>query len=351
MVLQTFTASDFEEMKVVSHGLDEARTVCLVRHKSSSLTLLKKIIHKDPDPQVIKQIYSEIEILHRCNHPNVVHFFGAFLSDKGDEVHIVMEYMNAGCLDSMRRRIGRFREQELGAIVYRALKGMRDLNNDHVVHRDIKPSNILVNTKGEVKLCDFGVSKIMLDKSTRELKFKTFVGTLMYMSPERLEGQEYTHSCDIWSLGMSILELAMGYHPLAMRPPYPPPREIMDPRAPGWTGDKRSPAHAVPFEILQDVTKFQGFQLPKPMFSDAINDFCDGCLVRAPEQRTRLGDLLQHKWVVQADRAVSQRQLAEYVRMSLKEDPMETSLDDEEEVEEEELDLATLRLTAVGEQR
>lgn len=189
IVLQTFTPEEFEEIKILSHGLDEARTVSLVKHKSSNLTLLKKIIHKDRDPQVVQQIHSEIEILHRCNHPNVVHFFGAFLSDKNDAVHIVMEYMNGGCLDSMRRRIGRFRQLELGAIMHRVLKGMKALNADHVVHRDIKPSNILINTKGEVKLCDFGVSKIMHDKSTMELKFKTFVGTLMYMSPERVNGE------------------------------------------------------------------------------------------------------------------------------------------------------------------
>ena len=115
----------------------------------------------------LKQIHSEIEILHACNNANVVKFFGAFISDNGEEVHIVMEYMNGGCLDTLRRRIGRVDELQLGAITCKTLMGMRYLNQAHVVHRDIKPSNILVNTKGEVKLCDFGTSKILHEKSVR----------------------------------------------------------------------------------------------------------------------------------------------------------------------------------------
>ena len=71
-------------------------------------------------------------------------------------------------------------------------------------------------------------------KATMEQKFKTFVGTLVYMSPERLNGEEYTPACDVWSLGISVMELAMGFHPLAKKQPYPPPVEKRDPRKPGW---------------------------------------------------------------------------------------------------------------------
>lgn len=65
----------------------------------------------------------------------------------------------------MRRRIGRVDEVHLGAIMCKTLLGMRYLNQSHVVHRDIKPSNILINTRGQVKLCDFGTSKILLEKT------------------------------------------------------------------------------------------------------------------------------------------------------------------------------------------
>lgn len=68
-------------------------------------------------------------------------------------------------MDTLRRRIGRIDELQLGAIMCKSLMGMRYLNKSHVVHRDIKPSNILINTRGQVKLCDFGTSKILHEKS------------------------------------------------------------------------------------------------------------------------------------------------------------------------------------------
>lgn len=120
----------------------------------------------------------------------------------------------------------------------------------------------------------------------------------------------------------------MGYHPLTVRPPYPPPVAIRDPREAGWQCDKRTPAHAVPFEIVQDLSKFEGFNLP-PAFGENINDFCKQCVHRVPEQRAKLRDLLEHKWVAHADRLCTQEMLADYVRLSLSEDPAGTELDEE----------------------
>jgi len=238
-----FKPSDFVEVEQLFESFGDARSVALVRHTTSSQVLLKKMIHRDHDPVIIDQIHAEIEILHTCNNANVVKFYGGFISDNGEEVHIVMEYMNGGCLDTLRRRVGRVDEVELGAITCKALMGMRYLNRAHVVHRDIKPSNILINARGQVKLCDFGTSKILHEqtmKATIELKFKTFVGTLVYMSPERLNGEVYSPACDIWSLGISVMELAMGYHPFVKKQPYPPPVEKRNPRAPGWKSASRA---------------------------------------------------------------------------------------------------------------
>ena len=80
----------------------------------------------------------------------------------------------------------------------------------HQMHRDIKPENILLNSEGQLKLTDFGISK-QLEKTYAITN--TFVGTLIYMSPERMGGKNYSYSSDIWSLGLVILELACGKHP------------------------------------------------------------------------------------------------------------------------------------------
>ena len=106
-------------------------------------------------------------------------FFGAWLDPTSLDVHIVMEHMDAGCLDSVVTRMGRVPEPTLAWIAHLVLSGLRYLQSEaHVVHRDIKPSNVLVNTKGEVKLCDFGTSCILAATIKKTLKMKTFVGTV-----------------------------------------------------------------------------------------------------------------------------------------------------------------------------
>ena len=79
-----------------------------------------------------------------------------------------------------------------------------------VIHRDIKPSNLLLNSKGQIKIADFGVSGKMLH--TNDSK-SSWVGTLMYMSPERFRGEHYNSNTDIWSLGLTIMECALGHYP------------------------------------------------------------------------------------------------------------------------------------------
>ncbi|KAF6030346.1 MAP2K1 [Bugula neritina] len=153
----------------------------------------------------------ELEILHDCNSPYIVGFYGAFYS-KGD-INICMEYMDGGSFDKILQEAGRIPEPVLGKMMFSVLKGLIYLREKHsIMHRDVKPSNILVNSKGEIKLCDFGVSIQLIDS-----KANSFVGTRSYMAPERLQGVAYTVQSDIWSMGLSLIEMAIGRYPI------PPP--------------------------------------------------------------------------------------------------------------------------------
>jgi mitogen-activated protein kinase kinase len=157
-------------------------------------------------------------------------------------ISIAMEFCEGGSLDSIYREVkklgGRTGEKVLGKVAEGVLHGLTYLNNKKIIHRgmhgfspsaalslmittDIKPSNILLCRDGQVKLCDFGVSGEFGTKGDAN----TFIGTSYYMAPERIQGQWYTITSDVWSLGVTLLEVAQH------RFPFPADGTEMQPRA------------------------------------------------------------------------------------------------------------------------
>ncbi|KAJ3855009.1 kinase-like domain-containing protein [Lentinula lateritia] len=191
-------------------GMGNGGSVMKVQHAPSGVIMAKKIVLIDAKPSIRKQILRELHIIHTCSSPYIVSSFGAFISEPN--ICICMEYMDKGSFDSIYKSIGRpipicivrqAAKRVLGGLVY-LYEAMG------VLHRDIKPSNILLNSEGQVKLCDFGVSG-ELENSVA----KTFVGTSVYMSPERIQGSDYSVKSDVWSLGITLIELAHGCFPFA----------------------------------------------------------------------------------------------------------------------------------------
>ncbi|KAA0202519.1 hypothetical protein HAZT_HAZT007356 [Hyalella azteca] len=200
---------DFEKLGELGAG--NGGVVNKERHKPSGLIMARKLIHLEVKPAVWNQIIRELKVLHECNSPFIVGFYGAFYSE--GEISICMEYMDGGSLDLLLKQAIRIPELVLANVSATVLKGLAYLREKHqIIHRDVKPSNILVNSRGEVKICDFGVSGQLIDSMAN-----TFVGTRSYMSPERLNGDHYSVASDIWSLGLSLVEMAIGMYPI------PPP--------------------------------------------------------------------------------------------------------------------------------
>ncbi|XP_065312928.1 dual specificity mitogen-activated protein kinase kinase 1-like isoform X3 [Gordionus sp. m RMFG-2023] len=216
--LGELNAEDFENLGELGAGNGGVVTKAL--HKPTGTLMARKMIHLEVKPDIRTKIIRELKVLHDCNSPQIVGFYGAFYNDR--EISICMEYMDGGSLDLVQRKLGRIPENILAKITIAVLKGLIYLREKHqIMHRDVKPSNILVNSRGEIKICDFGVSGQLIDSMAN-----TFVGTRSYMAPERLQGNQYTVQSDIWSLGLSLVEMALGRYPI---PPIPESPEINQP--------------------------------------------------------------------------------------------------------------------------
>ncbi|KAL2553713.1 Mitogen-activated protein kinase kinase 9 [Forsythia ovata] len=147
--------SDLEKLQVLGFG--NGWTVYRVRHKPSSKVYALKVICGGATDQVRQ----EIKILRCCmDSPNIVRCHGVF-GKLFDDISILMEYVEAGSLDVLAKAVGSLSETIIANIAYQSLTGLDYLHSKKIVHRDIKPSNLLVTREMQVKIADFGVSKIM----------------------------------------------------------------------------------------------------------------------------------------------------------------------------------------------
>ncbi|XP_008552823.1 dual specificity mitogen-activated protein kinase kinase dSOR1 [Microplitis demolitor] len=299
---------DFEKLGELGAG--NGGVVMKVRHKKYGLIMARKLIHLEVKPAIKKQIIRELKVLHECNFAHIVGFYGAFYSD--GEISICMEYMDGGSLDLILKKAGRIPEPILGTITSAVLKGLSYLRDKHaIMHRDVKPSNILVNSAGEIKICDFGVSGQLIDSMAN-----SFVGTRSYMSPERLQGTHYSVQSDIWSLGLSLVEMAIGMYPI------PPPdtktlisifgqqvvQHLENTTSNNKSTPTQSPAHSASsprpmaiFELLDYIVNEPPPKLPPGIFTDAFTDFVDRCLKKNPAERADLKTLMSHEWIKKAE--------------------------------------------------
>uniref|UniRef100_A0A4W6EAX8 Dual specificity mitogen-activated protein kinase kinase 2 n=1 Tax=Lates calcarifer TaxID=8187 RepID=A0A4W6EAX8_LATCA len=257
-------------------------------HKPSGIIMARKLIHLEIKPAIRNQIIRELQVLHECNSPYIVGFYGAFYSD--GEISICMEHMDGGSLDQVLKEARRIPEEILGKVSIAVLRGLAYLREKHqIMHRDVKPSNILVNSRGEIKLCDFGVSGQLIDSMAN-----SFVGTRSYMSPERLQGTHYSVQSDVWSMGLSLVELSIGRYPI------PPPdakeleaifgRPILDgsegethstsprPRPPGRPVSGHGAVMAI-FELLDYIVNEPPPKLPHGVFTSDFQDFVTKCIL------------------------------------------------------------------------
>ncbi|KJZ78242.1 hypothetical protein HIM_02280 [Hirsutella minnesotensis 3608] len=269
-----------EELEILKElGSGNGGTVSKVRHLATGTVMARKVIHVEAKKEMRKRIVRELQIMHGCHSEYIVNFYGAFLNSNNDVI-MCMEYMDVGSLDRVSRVFGPIRVDVLGKIAEATLGGLTYLyTNHHIMHRDIKPSNILVNSRGSIKLCDFGVSGELINSIA-----DTFVGTSTYMAPERIQGEKYTVKSDVWSYGLSIMELAIGKFPFAAS-------EQFD--------EECAPAGIL--DLLQQIVHEPAPKLPKSdAFPSILEDMIQKCLFKEPEKRPTPQELLDRDPFVQA---------------------------------------------------
>eukprot|EP00039_Didymoeca_costata_P017453 m.323921 g.323921 ORF g.323921 m.323921 type:complete len:313 (-) comp16539_c0_seq25:1397-2335(-) len=238
------------------HVGNEKRTGQIVALKIFPIT-------KD-EPLDIDLFKSEIDILNSCNHQNVMKYYGSYLSKNCAYLWMVLEYLGGGSVADLIKP-GPCDPSSTAIIMRESLKGLQYLHGLGIIHRDIKAANIVLNEHGDCKLSDLGTA-------TRAGKASTLEGTPFWMAPEIILQKNYSTPADIWSLGITAIEIATGKAPL-------------------------SDLH--PMRAMYDITK----NPPPTLTGDFKKDFkgfVAKCLQKEQEKRPTANILLKEKFVSKA---------------------------------------------------
>ncbi|WP_421830185.1 serine/threonine protein kinase [Larkinella sp.] len=186
-------------------------------------TLLQRLVavkmlhpHLVSQTSFMERFRNEALILARLNHPNIAVVYN-FLQDNAD-YFMAMEYVEGDSLEALIRKAGALSPAVAAEVVRQGLEGMAHAHRKGVLHRDIKPANLMLTPEGTIKLMDFGIARVSGEQ--RLTQANRLVGTLEYMAPELIEGQEPSPASDLYAMGVLLYELLSGKLPFASRTDY-----------------------------------------------------------------------------------------------------------------------------------
>src|SRR5262245_4495005 len=205
--------------------------VDLMLEREVAIKMLRPELARQPN--VVERFRTEAVTLAKLNHPNVATLHSFFR--QGDDYFMVMEFVRGETLDAVIRQRGAMPIDRAIELFCMALEGMDHAHKMGIVHRDIKPANIMLTDTGSIKVMDFGIARVLgTDRLTRA---GHLIGTVEYMSPEQVRGEETDSRSDIYSLGILLYEMLTGRVPFNSTSEYelmrcqiedapPPPRNF-----------------------------------------------------------------------------------------------------------------------------
>lgn len=250
------------------------RALCIPLDEQVAIKIIDLERYNDT---ILDDITKEINIMSSCSHENVVKFYASFVH--GTSLYIVTELLEGGSIyDLMRYKYPNGLEDEdlIASILKQTLKALDYFHSNGHIHRHVKCSNILVDSGGRVRIADFGVSARLIEGGDRRKIRQTLVGSPCWMAPEVMEQLSgYDYKADIWSFGITAIEMARGKAPLQDFPPMkvmlltlnspPPTLDITDKR-----------------------------------YSKQFKDMIDLCLKKSPGRRPTAQQLLRHRFFTRA---------------------------------------------------
>ncbi|XP_047234538.1 serine/threonine-protein kinase TAO1 [Girardinichthys multiradiatus] len=254
----------FSDLREIGHGSFGA--VYFARDvRTNEVVAIKKMSYSGKQSnEKWQDIIKEVKFLQRIRHPNSIEYKGCYLREH--TAWLVMEYCLGSASDLLEVHKKPLQEVEIAAITHGALQGLAYLHSHNMIHRDVKAGNILLTEPGQVKLADFGSASIASPANS-------FVGTPYWMAPEVIlamdEGQ-YDGKVDVWSLGITCIELAERKPPLF---------------------------NMNAMSALYHIAQNESPTLQSSEWTDYFRNFIDSCLQKNPQDRPHSDDMLGHAFL------------------------------------------------------
>ncbi|GAV65439.1 Pkinase domain-containing protein [Cephalotus follicularis] len=263
-------------------GSGSFSVVWLARHREhGNEVAIKEIITGRLNKKLQESLMSEIFILKRINHPNIIRLHD--IIEVPGKIHIVLEYCRGGDLSMYIQRQGRVPEALAKHYMQQLAAGLQVLRDNNLIHRDLKPQNLLLSTNNNnaiLKIADFGFARSLQPRGLAE----TLCGSPLYMAPEIMQLQKYDAKADLWSVGAILFQLVTGKTP--------------------FTGNNQ-------IQLLQNILRSTELNFPLDNdLSDNCKDLCQKLLRRNPVERLTFEEFFNHPFLSDRQQDESSRSMS-----------------------------------------